>query len=404
MRSSRRGSYKRRLTGGLRGQSSQASDRTITRSQLGPPVSRMHNKYFSGRMGKSPETRFLDRQHKKRMQQQAYNRGWTASAIPGPRRAATGGRRSTSQDIQTGRSGRGRITQAVMPYKQLVDAIFPILRQRFEGYGFTAGRLLSNIGQQAVDQQVHLDYNAINAWYAKSLDAQNVASNTFIPGSSQVDWTFNYLGGKVTYLIANTCSHTMQVEMLQIKSKRYQNIDPITRWDTDLANDNTLQNVQAPIQTVDISKNTLNQRPGRGGVRNNGFREYYQVLTKKRYILEPGQNVYHTVHLAPFRMTGKQLSTQLTGGIAATQSPKTQYTMIITKCLTLVCDGADADVNVGGSACVITQTQTHQYRAGLLTKPFQTYNQSLLPNAAAFATQQEFNVETEGLETYTETS
>lgn len=373
-------------------------------AQGDPPVDRAHKKYFSSRMGNSRETRFLDRQHKKRMQQQMRNRGWTASAIPGASRAATGGRRSTSQDIQTGRSGRGRITQAVMPYKQLVDALFPILRQRLEGYGFTAGRLLSNIGQQAVDQQVFLDYNAINAWYGKSLDAQNLATNTFIPGSSQMDWTFNYLGGKATYLIANTCSHTMQVEMLQIKSKRYQNIDPISRWDTDLANDNTLANVQAPIQTVDISKNTLNQRPGRGGVRNNGFREYYQVLTKKRYILEPGQNVYHTVNFAPFRMTGKQLSTPITGGTAATQSPKTQYTMIITKCLTLVCDGADADVNVGASACVITLTQTHQYRAGFLTKPYQTYNTSLLPNAASFATQQEINVETEGLEGYTETS
>lgn len=373
-------------------------------AQGDPPVSRAHKKYFSSRMGNSRETRFLDRAHKKRMQQQALNRGWTASATSRSSRAATGGRRSSSQDIQTGSSGRGRMTQAVVPYKQLCNAIFPILKERLEGYGFTAGRLLSDIGRQAVDQQAFMTQGTIQTWYTKSLDAQNVATNVFVPFSSVHDWTFQYLGGKVTYLIANTCSHTMQVEVLQIKSKRYQNIDPTTRWATDLSQDNTLANANAPLQVTDISILTLNQRPGQGGVRNNGFREYYQVLTKKRYILEPGQNVYHTVRYAPFRMTGKQLNTQISSGVGATMNPKTQYTMIITKGLGLVCDGADADVNVGSSACVITCTQNHQYRAMLMSKPFQTYNQSTLPIFSAFATQQEINVETEGLEGYTETT
>jgi len=354
-------------------------------------------------MGVSRETRFLDRQHKKRMQQQARNRGWTASAIPGATRA-TGGRRTSSQDIQTGSTGRGRITQAVLPYKQLCDALFPILRERIEGYGFTAGNLRSPVGQQIVDQQSFMNLNTLQTWFTKSLDAQNAATNTFISSSTAIDWTFNYLGGKVTYLIANTCSHTMQVELLQIKSKRYQNIDPITRWNTDLTAGNTLANAQVPIQVAPLATSTLNQRPGQGGVRDNSFKEYYQIVSKKRYILEPGQNVYHTVKYAPFRMTGKQLNTQLSSGVPATQSPKTQFTMIITKGLALVCDGADADVNVGGSACVVTCTQQHQYRAMFMNKPYQSYNQSTLPIAGAFATQQEINPETEELGGYTETT
>jgi len=331
----------------------------------------------------------------------AVNRGFRAYGTG----TTAGGRRSSSnsQDIQAGKVGRGGMTMKPIPYKNLCDALFPVLRERREGYGWTSGNVVSPVGAQAYDQQSFFQTGAIQAWYGKSLDAQNLASNTFIAGTAQVDWVFHYLGGQARYLIANTCSHTMQVEIRMVRSKRYQNIDPSSRWDTDLTTDGTLANVQPPSDTSQ-TRNTLGTRPGQGGRANNSFREYYTTESTKKYILEPGQNVYHTIKFPPFRMTGKQLNSEISAGVAASINPKTQYAMIFTKGVALVCDGADADVNVGATACVATLTQFHQYRAMFINKPYQTYNTSALPQAGAFATQQEINVETEGIEGYTFTT
>jgi len=368
---------------------------------------RQSARYFSSRMGVSPETKYLDRIHRKRVQAANAKRGIVPPPKPrGSMKYATRmselrGRRSSSQDVQFGMAGRGGKTMNVLPYKQLVDTLFPVLRERKEAYGFTAGSLSSLVGLQGYDQQGFFSQGELQNWYAKSLDAQNMSNVTFLATSAQVDWVFMYLGGSMTYSITNTCSHTMQIDMLQVKSKRYQNLDPLTRWDTDLANDGTIRNVQAPIEITPESRSSINCRPGQGGRADNSFRIYYQKIGNKRYILEPGQTVYHTIKFPAFRMTGKQINTEISTGVGATQNPKTQYCMIFTRGLGLVCDPADADVNVGQSTCVITGIVKHSYRASFVSKGYQTYNVNLLPQAAAFSGQQEINVETEAAEGFT---
>lgn len=405
---SRKYSRRRTTSGGLRGKGPPSSYYTRYPSKQAVSAGMSDSRYFSSRMGVSPETKFLDRVHRKRVQKQnaergiyppPKSRGSMKYATRKPDSMSTGKQRS--QDVQFGTGGRGGKTMNVLPYKTLVDTLFPILRERKEAYGFTTGSLTSPIGLQGYDQQGFFTQGELQGWYAKSLDAQNLANTTLILPSAQVDWVFMYLGGSITYTITNTCSHTMQIDMLQVKSKRYQNLDPLTRWDTDLVNDGTIRNAQAPIEVTGESRSSLNCRPGQGGRADNSFRIYYQKMGNKRYILEPGQTVYHTIKFPAFKMTGKQINTEISSGVGATQNPKCQYCMIFTRGLGLVCDGADADVNVGATACVITGIVKHQYRASFVSKGYQTYNVNLLPQAAAFATQQEINVETEAQEGYT---
>lgn len=363
-------------------------------AQDGPPVPRQHKKYWTNRLGPSRQASFLDKRHKMRVQQMARNRGWTASALPGATRAS-GGRRSSSADVQSGSIGRGGFSQRCMSYKDLCNAMFPILRERRESRATTSGVLTSGPGIQAVDTTTSFfSRAALRAWYDKSSDAQNITPVTAVTANSQFDWVLMYLGGQCTYTWTNTCSHTIQLEAIQIKSKRYQTVDPETRWADDLVNDNTLRNTGVPPNT-EASRSTLNYRPGKG--LESDFRNWYQIIGTKRYTLEPGQTVYHTVKFAPFKMTGKQLNPD-----TFTINPKTQYTMFIQKGVGLVCDSNDTDVNIGSSASVGTRVERHQYRATFQYKGMQTYNSSTL--SQVFTTENEFNVETEGLEGYTNTS
>jgi len=392
-RSSRRATVEPRMKASLRGRSVSGPGR----QSRGPSknISPRVQNYFNS-MGGSNVAKTLYKARTQRSGEMTRMRtaGTQGKAIS---------RRSSSQDVQYGMTGRGGKSLQVPSYKILSDVLFPVLRERIEAYGFTAGSMESLVGAQAYDLQSFFSQGQLQGWYAKSLDAQNISNTTFIGVGAQVDWVFQYLGGSITYTITNTCSHTMQLDMLQVISKRYQNIDPVTRWDVDLSADNTIRNAQAPIEVFPETRNSLNCRPGQGGRNENSFRMYYQKLGNKRYTLEPGQTVYHTIVFPAFRMTGKQINTEISGGVGAAQNTKTQFCMAFTRGLGLVCDGADADVNVGATACVITGIQKHSYRASFVGKPYQTYNVNLLPQAAAFASQQEINVETEAIEGYSAT-
>lgn len=380
----------RRLVG-PRGNLRKRMSQPVSASGSQPPVPRVHKKYWSTRLGNTAEAKYLDRAHKKRYQQAMKNRGWTSSGTIGNIRGKRGG--TGSQDIQSGSLGRGGFTRTLMPYKDLCDAMFPILRERKESRTGTLGTLTSGVGVQVVDNNAYFTRADIRAWYTKSSDAQNIANVTALNSGTNFDWVFMYLGGQVTYMFTNTCSHTIQIECMQIQSKRYQSIDPQTRWTTDLGEDNTLLNVQTPTN-VEATINTLNYRPGKG--KSSQFRDWYQILGTKRYTLEPGQTVYHTVKFAPFKITGKQLNTDTSAGVIPTILPKTQYTMFIQRGLGLVCDSGSAQVGIGSSVSVGTRVERHQYRAMFQYKGMQTYNTTTL--GAFIGGEQEFNPETEGLD------
>lgn len=367
-------------------------------AQDGPPIPRQHKKYWTSRLGKSRTSSFLDKRHKMRIQQQARNRGWTSSAIPNSGRATAGRRNKSSADVQSGSVGRGGFSNKVMPYKDLCNAMFPVLRERRESRSGTNGTLISSTGLQVVDIEEYFGRPRIEQWIVKSRDAQNIANLTLINQTTPLDWVFQYLGGQVTYTMTNTCSHTIELEMMTVQSKRYQTIGPRQRWIDDLANDNTLTDVQTPVN-MEATINTLNYRPGKGHA--SSFRDWYGIIGSKRYTLEPGVTVYHTVKFRPFRLTGKQLNTEVHAGLIPSILPKSQFVLFFQKAVGLVMNSTDARVNIGSSASVGTKVERHQYRSFLQYKGFQTYNTTTLDPATAFTAEQEFNTETEGLEAYT---
>lgn len=304
------------------------------------------------------------------------------------------GRKSTSNELILGRVGK-RSAATALPYKQLSDMLFPRMAERLEDRGFlvTGGVIRSFPGVQNLDTASYFNLQQLQGWYAKSVDGTNISTLSTVASTTAFDWVFDYLGGKATYTLTNTGSHVAQVDMWQVQSKRYQNISPLSRWQTDLTEDNTLFNVVAPINSEATSA-TIGYRPGVGVV--SGFRDYYKITSKKRYIIEPGATVRHTVVFPAFRITGKQLNTVISAGVVAAINPKTQVTMCFVQGVGLVCDSADTDVNVGSAIIVTTREQKHMYRACPTHKGYQTYNLSTLPTA--FAAEQEINPETEALD------
>jgi len=265
---------------------------------------------------------------------------------------------------------RPRRTAVAIPYRQLCDQMYPRLVERGEGLGFDTGVISTTPGQQAHVSEQYFNRIQIRTWMLKSTDANNINTITPVSSAESMDFVFQYLGGSVRYTFTNTTSHTAKLTLWDVQSRRYSNIGPTTRWNSDLANDNTLTNTTFPLNT-EATQNTIGYRPGYG--KASTWRSWFKKVKCTSIDLEPGQTYNYRIDFAPFKITGDKLNMYLSDGVHALFNPHSRFMLAFLHHPGLVLDPADDGVNHGSATVNVIRHFTHSYRTRFDQKGYQTY-------------------------------
>lgn len=248
-----------------------------------------------------------------------------------------------------------------MTTKNLTDMIAPVIHlnevrsfeipwvHRKQGIGFEAHYTVVEMDQWLAKMQ---DTSAVNP-----LAPVNVLGNTF------ANYTFWDGGMTVKYTIQNSHTFDAIIDIVEMIPRRCTNVTPGEAWIDDLAGDNTISNLQAPIQTVDRSFDDIDTRPGATGQK---FNMYYRKKYLGRTHLRGGEEYVFTYNIPGFSYNvGKYNqhvdTTNSVGSDRASFFDKTRMLYFFCKGQAAQ-DLSDTDVTLGAGKLSIVVQRNHSYR------------------------------------------
>ena len=294
----------------------------------------------------------------------------------------------------------GRSASKPISLKAVTDMIFPLLKEEYETPDTEIEWDANQQGQRTFE---FLNRSKMEQLYNKVTSADcmgALAANTNLANTSQC---MQYTGGYVEYTVLNSCNHTIEVIIQTMKPRRRHSQTIQDAWAQDLLEDNTVQNLVAPLNTERVMTTH-----GTDLIEANNPKSYvkfnWKVVKRTRKVLAVGETFTYRVNKGAF-LYDKGIESMFQhhniSGNSYEYGPQTQCTHMICRSQ-LVTDTAGVAVAHGSGKVAVCHKETNFVRGAYRHKKYQTVNHGGLDYILA-ENQHHYNVETEAENVYNET-